>query len=259
MSGKARQARIKLRLSLKTHRAYRPTEKGRKMATKKGKTVSREVKIRDDEPKKPAAKKEVVVIKPPNMQTRQFKIIGTAPYVQLAFGAKVKNQLMENMSQGDDDKKKRKRPPRDFMADYKAAFHMSEDGWHGVPAAAFRASMIDSCRTVGFKMTHAKLAVFILADGIDSDDGFPLVKIDGKPKMVTHHVLNANGQPDIRVRAMWEKWSITLNIRYDADMFTISDVANLLARAGMQVGIGEGRPGSKHSYGMGWGTFELAN
>jgi len=34
-------------------------------------------------------------------------------------------------------------------------------------------------------------------------------------------------------------------------------VTNLLSRVGMQVGIGEGRPFSKNSAGMGWGTFEL--
>jgi len=31
----------------------------------------------------------------------------------------------------------------------------------------------------------------------------------------------------------------------------------LLARVGMQVGIGEGRPDSKNSAGMGWGLFEV--
>jgi hypothetical protein len=45
---------------------------------------------------------------------------------------------------------------------------------------------------------------------------------------------------------------------YDADQFTLEDVSNLLARAGMQVGIGEGRPDSKMSAGMGWGTFRIA-
>ena len=37
----------------------------------------------------------------------------------------------------------------------------------------------------------------------------------------------------------------------------VHEVRNLLVRAGVQVGIGEGRPYSKKSYGMGWGTFEV--
>ena len=50
-----------------------------------------------------------------------------------------------------------------------------------------------------------------------------------------------------------------MRVRFDADQFTLTDVANLLMRVGMQVGIGEGRPFSKNSNGMGWGLFDLKN
>jgi hypothetical protein len=46
-------------------------------------------------------------------------------------------------------------------------------------------------------------------------------------------------------------------LRWDADQFSVNDVMNLLSRAGVQVGIGEGRPFSKNSNGMGWGTWEV--
>jgi hypothetical protein len=54
---------------------------------------------------------------------------------------------------------------------------------------------------------------------------------------------------------MFKTWGCTLRIRFDADQFTVDDVMNLLERAGQQVGIGEGRPNSPNSFGMGWGTF----
>ena len=67
-----------------------------------------------------------------------------------------------------------------------------------------------------------------------------------------------NGSPDIRARPMWrEGWEAVVRIRFDGDQFTTSDVANLLARAGMQVGVGEGRPDSSKSAGMGWGLFRV--
>jgi hypothetical protein len=56
---------------------------------------------------------------------------------------------------------------------------------------------------------------------------------------------------------MWRELAAVLNIRYDADQFSATDVMNLIARVGMQVGIGEGRPDSKQSAGMGFGTFEV--
>ena len=48
-----------------------------------------------------------------------------------------------------------------------------------------------------------------------------------------------------------------LRMKYDAGQFTSTDIANLLVRAGAQVGIGEGRPDSKFSAGLGFGTFTL--
>ena len=113
-------------------------------------------------------------------------------------------------------------------------------------------------KMVGFKMTLAKQAIFILQDGVDKDDGTPLVKItEGSPRPFESYVRLPTGVPDIRERPMWEKWAAIVRIQFDGDVFTLEDVTNLLARAGGQVGIGEGRPFSKKSHGMGWGTFEV--
>ena len=46
------------------------------------------------------------------------------------------------------------------------------------------------------------------------------------------------------------KWKSDVTIQFDADQFSIDDVGNLLLRAGMQVGICEGRPFSKKGVGM---------
>jgi hypothetical protein len=58
---------------------------------------------------------------------------------------------------------------------------------------------------------------------------------------------------------MWREWGLTLKVKFDADQFSATDVTNLLLRAGLQVGVGEGRPDSRESAGLGWGTFEIAN
>jgi hypothetical protein len=88
----------------------------------------------------------------------------------------------------------------------------------------------------------------------------PLVKLDaGQPERLDMAVRNQTGVADIRVRPMWRQWGATLRIQFDGDQFTAKDVANLLGRVGLQVGIGEGRPDSKNSAGMGWGLFEVAS
>jgi len=202
-----------------------------------------------------------VVITRPNFETAQIAIIGTAPYVQLRFSEKAKSTMREKQEAGSQAKKGKQREARVFAHDYAAAMYVCEDAgetWHGLPATAIRKAAVDACRLVNFKMTLAKLSVFVEADGYDKFDGTPLIRIYGTPKQVEHAVRNATGVADLRVRAMWATWRAVIRVRYDADQFSATDVANLIARVGEQVGIGEGRPNSKESTGMGWGTFRIA-
>lgn len=201
---------------------------------------------------------QTVAISPPKFKTLVFDLRGTAPYVQARFSGKAMQAMMAKQAAGSTAKKGTKRAARDFDEDFRQAQHISSDGWVGVPAAALRNACIDVCRMVGFKMTHAKMSIFVEADGLDSVDGAPLVKlIAKKPERLDMATRNATGVADIRVRPMWREWALKLRVRYDEDQFSASDVANLLSRAGVQVGIGEGRPFSKSSNGLGYGTFEL--
>lgn len=202
---------------------------------------------------------QTVQIKAPNLQTTIFRIIGTSPFVQAKFSEKAKNQIRETQQAGSQAKSKKVREPKDFDAVCDASVHYSKEGWPGIPAGAFRAAMISACRLVGFKMTLAKLSVFVEADGFDRDEGTPLVRlIADKYRRVDMHVRNATGVVDLRSRPMWDEWQADVKVKYDADQFSIADISNLMSRVGQQVGIGEGRPDSKSSAGMGWGTFRLA-
>lgn len=202
----------------------------------------------------------VVQIKAPNLQVATFRIIGTAPLVQAKFSQKAKEMMMATQAAGSTAKSKKVREGKDFDATCKQSVHYSKEGWVGIPAGAFRAAMISACRLVGFKMTLAKLSLFIEADGFDCDEGTPLVKlIAGKYRRVDMHVRNATGVIDIRSRPMWDEWQADVRLKFDGDQFTLVDVSNLLSRVGAQVGLCEGRPDSKSSAGMGWGTFRLAS
>jgi len=202
-----------------------------------------------------------VVIQPPDLRVAAFTIIGTAPYVQEKFSQGSREKMAAKMTAGSQARKGTKREPRDFDADYEAAKHKLDGGGCGVPAPAFRNAMIDACRLTGFHMTQAKMSVFCLPDGFDADDATPLVKITkGKPEKFVVATRNATGVADLRARPKWAPgWEAEVRLQFDADQFSLEDVANLLARAGMQVGVGAGRPFSKKSAGMGWGTFKVAS
>jgi hypothetical protein len=203
-------------------------------------------------------KQTVVAIKPANIEFARIKIRGTAPYVQARFTQKAMQAMHEKMSAGSTANKKKGKAARNFEDDFEQAHHRSTEGWVGIPAGAFRQAMISACRLVGFKMTLAKLSVFIDADGFDAVDGIPLIRLEaGDAEYTEMAVRNATGVADLRVRPMWRTWGATINVKYDADQFSITDVTNLMARVGIQVGIGEGRPDSRDSAGLGWGTFEI--
>ena len=197
-----------------------------------------------------------VQIKAPRIDALEFRIRGTAPYMQARFSAKSAQAMAVKMAAGS-TAKRGNRKARDFEDDCEQAKHVATDGWNGIPAGAFRAAMISACRLVGFKMTLAKLSVYVRAEGFDRVDAVPLIRIYGEPKLDLRHTRNATGVVDLRARPLWLDWSSKPVVEYDADQFTAEDVTNLVWRVGLQVGIGEGRPDSRSSAGMGFGTFRV--
>jgi len=199
-----------------------------------------------------------LLIKPMNRQGAQFKIIGTAPLVVHRFSAKAKAAMLAKMVAGSTAKKGKAREALDIKEVYNQARYISKEGWDGFNASAIRCALISACRLVGFKMTIAKMSIFVEPDGYDATEPqIPLIKINGTPRMLETVGRVETGQAYVIVRPCYDKWSAMLKIQFDADQFTITDVTNLLSRVGVQVGICEGRPDSKNSAGMGWGTFVI--
>ncbi len=198
-----------------------------------------------------------VAIAPPDFQIAAFRIRGTAPLVINKFSQKARRQMLEKHMAGGQAKKGRVREAKDPKQLFQDARHISTKGWDGIPAATFRKAMIGACRLVDFKMTLARIGFFIEGDGFDADEGTPLVKIIGdEPRVLEMVTRNDTGVPDVRFRPQWLEWSAVLRVRFDAGLFSLEDITNLLARAGGQCGICEGRPSSE-SGGMGWGLFEI--
>lgn len=203
-----------------------------------------------------------VQITPPNLRMLEVEIVGTAPLMINKFSTKALEQIAATQQAGSQSNKGKKREAKDFDAVFNGARHLSREGWDGIAAGAFRNGMISACRLVGFKMTLAKLSLFIVADGYDADDGTPLVRIKGgRPERSVMAARNATGVVDLRIRPQWPAggWGAVLRVKYDADQFSNVDVINLLSRVGAQGGIGEGRPDSKMSAGIGFGTFDLVS
>jgi hypothetical protein len=200
------------------------------------------------------------VITAPNFQIGVFEITGIAPLVIHRFSAKTKNEMKLKMETGKAASSKKNREPKNTDDTYNDSKYVSKEGWEGFHAGALRSALISACRLVGFKMTLAKLSIFVIQDGWDAQEPqIPLIKIIGKSTKQEDMARVETGQPYVTIRAAYHNWKANIKIRWDADQFTPSDIFNLLHRVGLQVGIGEGRPDSKKSVGMGWGLFEVTN
>jgi hypothetical protein len=200
-----------------------------------------------------------VTIKAPNMRIGEFRICGTAPLVIHRFSQKVKEEFLRKMETGKAASSKKNREAEAHEDKFNAARYIAKEGWDGFHASAIRNAAISACRLVGFKMTLAKLSIFTVQDGWDKiEPQIPLVRIlDCKPVLQTDVARVETGQAYVTIRPAYHDWKAKLRIKWDADQFTLDDIAALVQRIGCQVGIGEGRPDSKNSAGMGWGTFEL--
>lgn len=209
--------------------------------------------------KEKAVKETRVEIAAPNLKIAEFTIRGDSPLVQSRFSQKAKEIMIRVQEAGGKAGNRKKREPKDFNAVYEGSMYKGPKGERGICASAFRSAMIDACRMAGYKMTKAKMSVFVEPDFFDKDEFTPLVKITkGKPHRHDEPVTVGMGSTDIAARGMWAPgWEAKVRVKYDSDQFSVTDVTNLLMRAGLQVGIGCGRPFSSNSSGCGWGTFEI--
>jgi hypothetical protein len=202
--------------------------------------------------------KAAVTIRPPKFNIAEFNIKGIAPLVIHRFSQKTKLEMELKMVTGKAASSKRSREPRAVEDLYEEARYQSPEGWDGFNASSIRKALISACRLVNYKMTLAKLSVFVIADGHDAKEPqIPLIRIIGKPIIQKDMARVETGQPYVTIRPAYHDWSAMVRIRYDSDQFTLDDITNLMMRVGLQVGIGEGRPDSPNSAGMDWGLFEV--
>lgn len=200
-----------------------------------------------------------VTITAPRFGRAEFLINGVEPLVIHRFSAKTKQQMREKMETGKAASSRKNREAKSMDELFEEARYRSPQGWDGFNAASIRCAMISACRLVNFKMTLAKLSIFVEADGRDATEPqIPLFRIFGDAQKQEDMARVETGQPYVCVRAAFYDWKAKVRIRWDEDQFTLTDVTNLLSRVGQQVGIGEGRPDSPNSAGMGWGLFEIA-
>lgn len=183
-----------------------------------------------------------IQIAPPQIQTIHIPIVGKTPLIVHRFGEKARRMMLESMQKTKGKAVKAEREPKNPEAEFNASRYVMTDGRDGLPAAAFKQAAVRAAKMVdGLTMADAKQLFFVCPTGV-CPTGEQCVGIVGEPVMREDFVRVKNGGTDLRYRAEYPDWSATLEIEFDPALVSADTVANLIARAGMTVGVGEWRP-----------------
>jgi len=117
-------------------------------------------------------------------------------------------------------------------------------------SAAFKGAL----RTAALDMPGAKKAQIGRLTYVTGD----VTSIYGVPKLDMRGVRSAdmNKTPDIRTRAIMPEWACELTITFVRPLIQAQAVANLLAAAGITIGVGDGRP---EKGALSFGQFRLTD
>lgn len=192
---------------------------------------------------------QVIKIQKPDEKYLVFTIIGDEPLNVHRLGKK----LAEEFNLRDANKTIPKKGARDKQAEFlDSLYYIDKDGKEvdtpkkilkttrfGFPASGVKKAMVSAGRNFkGIKMTELKGRFFVMGR---------FIEIEGKPEREEFWRRiggkgPGTGTPDIGVRAVFPKWQAKVHIRYLANMISGDSVGNLLAAAGISVGLGENRP-----------------
>lgn len=171
----------------------------------------------------------------------QIRLIGDSPLIVHRFGEKARKMMLDKQMGKAKSGKEAKNPE----ADYEESMYRTEDGRPGFPAIAFKAAAVNAANDAGIQKTLARRAFHVAGE---------IIPIEGMPTMREDMVRIAMGTADIRHRAEFRHWAVTLDVTYNAGIISLEQLINLFQIAGFGVGVGEWRPERNGTY----GTFHVA-
>lgn len=182
-----------------------------------------------------------------------FHIVGTSPMVCNAMSAKARRDLLmppKRKSKSERETTLKHEPMEEYR---RSAYRdVSEDGATRIvfPSAGFKRAMASAALELP-GVNKAQIGRLCWAEGHE-------VPIYGVPQMWMAMVRSADMKrtPDVRTRAILPEWATTVTVSYVYPNLRAQAVANLMASAGVFIGVGDGRP---EKGAMSFGRFEIVD
>ncbi len=194
----------------------------------------------------PTGQSQTIVIPEMIIAKTIIKLVGDSPLIVHAWSPKVIQEMLDKqMKKAKPAGREAKCPEADFCDSLywlegkpEVSSEVTEEdlknGRYGFPATAFKSTAVDACSSIeGITKVQARGAFHIVGD---------MVEIKGVPVMRQDTVKIAMGTADIRHRAEFREWTATFMIRYNPNVLSLAQIANLFNMGGFSVGVGEWRP-----------------
>lgn len=177
-----------------------------------------------------------VTLKPIKQSTFSFWIKGMSPLIQHAWSQKGLDMMRMTAA----ERKKQVKTARNPEELAEGACYYTDDGEHGIPLLAFKASLISAAhKDFGLEKTLLRKAFFIPS----TDSGSVTAMETDGPYIIREDIVRVGAnQTDLRYRPQFNSWRVNIVCQVDSELLKDQDIVNLVNRAGFSVGIGDWRP-----------------
>jgi hypothetical protein len=172
-----------------------------------------------------------------------FTVYGISPLIVHAWGKKAIGMIEDKQQK----KGKQPKEAKDPAQEMESCFYPKIGKKHTIPAGALKAAIVSAATSlddkINFSQKKIKQALFIVGDWLQLETTEPIMRTD----MV--RVGGMSKSADVRYRPMFEKWSCTFAVDYNASIYSSAQVAQLIEVAGFAVGLCEWRPEKGGNFG----------
>jgi hypothetical protein len=200
-----------------------------------------------------AGKVENIAVEKVGKDTLTFNIVGTSPFVCNAMathGARALLMPAPKKSQKEREATVKHNPPEEFRSSIYRSKDEAAPTLIEFPSAGFKRAMASAALELP-GVNKSQIGRLCWAEG-------HMVSIYGIPELWMTMVRQAGmaRTPDVRTRAIVPDWAARVTVSYVTPNLRATPVANLLAAAGVFIGVGDGRP---EKGALSFGRFEIVD
>ena len=195
----------------------------------------------------PAASVEISILELQE-QTIKFFLLGNSPMIFNRLSEKAKRELLmpaPKKNQMERASSLKHEPLQEFRA---SAHKLKDDNAPtllAMPAICFKGALRNAALDIpgAFKSSIGRLTRVTGVETIPGVPGSEYIPIYGIPKVVCSVVRMADKDrtPDVRTRAIVERWACELEVTFMRPQLRDQGIANLLGAAGVIIGVGDWR------------------